>query len=118
VMNQKALNSRKQLFLFFMLGGILGLIFGGIHLSAYLQTQSGISLSDACLNAGLGLGCLIGAWLTSKGRILVAAVAGLYVLAALIYGLAVGRGVNYFALLFGAMLGFWIYTLWKDKLLS
>lgn len=53
-MEQRLLNSRKQLSNIMFLDGILGLVFGGIHLSSFLTSGSSTSLSDAGINAGLG----------------------------------------------------------------
>jgi hypothetical protein len=115
---KQALKSRKELFSFLLFGGIVLLVFGGVHFFSYLRTGAGISLSDAAFNGLAGVVSLCGAWLVSKGKFLVILVVLFYVLAGLAYAYLVGRGFNYFVILFGVILIPWMYLLRKNGALS
>lgn len=117
-MDSKAAKSRKELVSFFTFGGIILLIFGGVQLFSYLGSGSRISFSDACFNGLAGILSLIGSWLASRGKIIVVLVVVFYVIAGLIYAFAVGRGFNYFIILFAVILFPWIYYLRKNGGLS
>lgn len=117
-MDPKIVKSRKELLSFFSFGGIILSIFGAVQLISYIGSGSGISLSDACFNGLAGVLSLIGAWLVSKGKLIVILVVIFYILAGLMYAFAVGRGFNYFIILFAVILLPWIYYLKKNGALS
>lgn len=117
-MEQKTWISRKRLSNYMFLGGILGLVFGGIHLTSYLSTSSQISLSDAGFNAGLGVLELLGGWLVRKGKMLALGVAIIVVLASLVYSYLMGRGFNFTFLVLGGLFLVWMIVLWQRGGLS
>lgn len=117
-MEQDVLKSRTQLSNLMFLGGILGLIFGLLHLSTFLSSGSSIALSDAGINAGLGVLDLLGGWLVRRGRLVVILVASSVILASLIYAYVVGRGFNIVSLVLGGLFLAWIVILWKRGGLS
>ena len=112
-MQQNVLGSRKQLSNLLFLSGILGLAFGGLHLSTFFSSSSSTALSDAGFNAGLGLVELLCGWLVAKGKLLAFPVAAAIILASLIYSYMMGRGSNFVSLIVGGVFLTWLIFLWR-----
>ena len=117
-MEQSVLTSRKQLSNFMFLGGILGLVFGGIHLSTFISTGSQTSFSDAGFNAGLGVLELLGGWLVRKSKLLALVIAIMVILASSVYSYLVGRGINFTSLALGGLFLTWMINVWRRGGLS
>ncbi len=116
-MEKSKASPRKQLSLLLYIYGVLGLVFGAIHLFAYFSTRSSISLSDALFNAGVGILGLLAGWFFTKGNKLAILVVVAYILASLGYSYLVGRGINLIMLVLGFVLLAWIAMLWKRGIL-
>jgi hypothetical protein len=117
-MDPKVANSRRQLYVVMYLGGVLGLIFGAIHLSSFLATDSAISLSDAGINSLIGVLELIAGRLVAKGKFLSILCILAILLASLLYSCGVGRGLNFYSIAFGGMFLLWIILLRRQGGLS
>lgn len=117
-MEQDVLKSRTQLSNLMLLGGILGLVFGLIHLTTFLSSGSSIALSDAGINAGIGALSLIGWRLVRQGRSVAILIAITIIFAGLIYSYVVGRGFNLISLALGGLFLAGIIILWKRGGLS
>jgi hypothetical protein len=115
---KQALKSRQELFSFLLFGGIVLLVFGGVHFLSFIRSGESISLYDACFNGLAGAVSLFGAWRLSKGKSLVILVVLFYILAGMACAYLVGRGFNYFIMLFGVILLPWLYLLRKRGALS
>ncbi len=117
-MGQTSTNSRKQLSLILFFVGALGVIFGGIHLMSFLSSREGIALSDAALNAGLGVLELLAGWFVTKGKKIAIFFIGAAILVSLVYGLLVGRGFNFVMLIVGGLFLVQAIMLWRRGDLS
>jgi hypothetical protein len=117
-METKNASSRRQLSLILFFGGALGLIFGVVHLTSFLSSGSGMSLSDAVFNASFGVLELLAGWLVTKGKAIAILSMAAAILASLVYTFLVGRGFNIVTLALGGLFLVWAITLWRRGGLS
>ena len=104
--------SRVSLSQYLMIGGIVGIVSGLIHLFSGLTTEfTPIIIGDMIINTLLGLLSLLSAWLLKNRKQTVLLVIAVEMLGAILYGFAMGRGVNYFAIIIGAFLLWQLYAL-------
>ncbi|WP_420644578.1 hypothetical protein [Candidatus Leptofilum sp.] len=97
---------------YLIIGGILGIVAGLIHLFSGLTTEfTSIIVGDMIFNTLLGLLSLLAAWLLKNGKQTVLLVIAVEMFGAIVYAFAIGRGVNYFAIIIGAFLLWQLYSL-------
>jgi hypothetical protein len=106
----------KALEIYLKVGGLAGILFGLIHLwSITSQGFTPLRLGDAVINATIGTLFLVSAWTLSNRKLMTMWVFGSTILLSLIYGFAVGRGLNYIYIIFGAVLLMLFFSLKKNK---
>ncbi len=99
----------------FILGGLLSIFFGFIHLSSGLTSGfTSIIMGDTVINFLSGLLLLLAAWLLAQGKQTVILVIVTSMLSSITYGFVVGRGINYVAIIGGAYLLWQLYGLKKQ----
>ncbi|WP_420631629.1 hypothetical protein [Candidatus Leptofilum sp.] len=104
--------SRASLSQYLMIGGIFGIVAGLIHLFSGLTSEfTPIIIGDMVFNTLLGLLSLLAAWLLKNGKQIVLLVIAVEMIGAIVYAFAMGRGVNYFAIVIGAFLLWQLYAL-------
>jgi magnesium-transporting ATPase (P-type) len=94
-------------------GSILSILFGLLHFYNYANKGSTISLYDAIQNAVLGIIFIVMAKLLQARNRLGILFFVLGATLSFIYPLVVGRGINWFALIFTPLIGSFFYRCWK-----
>lgn len=106
----------KTVSLFFLFGGILGVLIGLIHLADLAVSGfSAIGLGDFLQNVGIGvanLGCYS---LLRKRSARAIWLFGLTILAIQVYSYAVGRGLNLMMLIVGAVFLWMLFNLQRQN---
>lgn len=107
--------SKSSLYRIFIFIGLLGIIFGFIHLASGLTSEfTSIIIGDTIINTLSGLLFLVSAWLLSKGKQAVIFIVIVSMIASILYAFAVGRGVNFVAIITGGFFLWQLYGLQKQ----
>jgi hypothetical protein len=89
--------------------GLLGL-FGIINLTSGAE----LGIADGLFNMGMGVILFFVGLALKQGKKLAFYLVGLEIVASLIYGFSVGRGINFVMIAVGAIWFIWLYSFWKN----
>jgi len=107
--------SKASLSRIFLIGEILGILFGFIHFSSGLTSEfTSVIIGDTVINTLNGLLWLGAAWLLAKGKREVIWVIIVGILASVLYAFAIGRGANIVSIVAGAFFLWQLYALRKQ----
>ncbi|MBN1319002.1 MAG: hypothetical protein JXA42_26200 [Anaerolineales bacterium] len=105
-----------SLAMYLKFGGYFAIIFGLINaLSIFSQGYTAVRLGDTVINAVFGILFLVCARLLSGRKLLSMWIFAFTIVLSLVYTYVVGRGLNFFYAIFGAIVLYKFYKLKSDN---